>query len=186
MTETLSTVVVAALTSGTVALGVEWVFKPRLEARKERLLEFHRKRRTFSSQMTTIMVNIAKWSGRDLPNERPDTVIVLLTQDREAAGRTIDAAIEGMNDDAIEIAAPFAAPIRYLVLRYIFNARMIQLSDRTLADKWGILRELTEDAHTWLFGGVWRFRTRGNAMHRLTRALDDLEARKVATPSPGE
>lgn len=184
MPQTLSTIVVAALTSGTVTLGIEWVFKPRLEARKERLLEHHRKRRTFASQMHTIMVNIAKWSSLDLPSERPDTVTMLLTQDREAAERRIDAAITAMNDDAFDIVTPYATQrIRDLVLRYIFNTRMIQLSDRTRADKWTLLQILTQDTHTWLFGGTWRFWSRGKAMLHLMKTLDDLEVKDITKPS---
>jgi hypothetical protein len=172
---TLSTVVVAALTSGAVTLGIEWVFKPRLEARKERMLELHRKRRKFELQMVTVMINVAKWSDLDLSSERPDTVTRLLIQDRDTAEQQIDATIAAMNVEAFEIAAPYLEPIRSLVIRYIFNMRMIHLSDRPQSDKWPLLLELTKNAHVWLFDGTWRIRKRGKAMFRLRRALDDLE-----------
>ncbi len=46
-----NTVLVSALTSGLVALGIEWLAKPRLEAREERLLRLHCARQAFEARL---------------------------------------------------------------------------------------------------------------------------------------
>jgi hypothetical protein len=45
-----------------VALGIEWLAKPRLEARKERILQLHRVRRTFEADVLAVLANSAKLS----------------------------------------------------------------------------------------------------------------------------
>jgi hypothetical protein len=49
------TVLVSALTSAGVALAIEWAAKPRLEARKERILERSQARREIIRQLGTIV-----------------------------------------------------------------------------------------------------------------------------------
>lgn len=51
---TFETVLISACTSAGVALAVEWAAKPRLEARKERILEVHRSRREVIRALRTI------------------------------------------------------------------------------------------------------------------------------------
>jgi hypothetical protein len=49
---------------------------------------------------------------------------------------------------------------------------VIQLSGRPRADKWTIIKELTELAYNWLFIRFWRVRTRTKAMFGLVAALE--------------
>lgn len=183
----LSTVLIAALTSGVVAFGIEWLFKPRLEARKERLLELHRKRRAFESQMTTIMVNIAKWSAVELPGRLPENVASRLMRDKTAAEQQVDAAISAMNEDIFDVVFAYATQrIRNLIIRYIFVVRLVLLSDRAQPDRWSILLDLTQSAHAWLFSRFWRFRSRWKALFHLMKALDELSAARATEVSSDE
>jgi len=56
------TVAVSAAVSGLVALGIEYAAKPRLEARKEELLELHRRRRELKAMLLKIMTLSAMWA----------------------------------------------------------------------------------------------------------------------------
>jgi hypothetical protein len=175
-----NTILTAALTSGVVTLGIEWLFKPRLEARKERLLELHRKRHTFEAQMATILINIAKWSALELPDGLSETVSARLAEDKDAAEQKIESVAAAMNDEIFDVTFAYATKrIRDLIIRYIFAVRLVQQSDRTQEEKWAILLDLTQAAHTWLFSRLWRARSRGKAMFHLVKALDALTATGV-------
>ena len=176
MPSAIGTVLIAALTSGVVALGIEWLFKPRLEARKERLLELHRKRRTFATQMITIMTTIAKWSAVEpRPGGMSDAFADRLARDRETAEQQLENITKAMNDEIFDVAAAYATQrIRNLVIRYIFMVRLVLLSDRSQVEQWSILQSLTQPAYTWLFRRSWRFISRSKAMLQLIRTLDSL------------
>ncbi|WP_326955124.1 hypothetical protein [Amycolatopsis sp. NBC_01286] len=187
MTTTLSTILVSALTSGVVALGIEWLFKPRLEARKERLLELHRKRRAFEAQMASVLVNTAKWAGLGMPDSMSETVAARLADDKETAGRQIEEAAAAMNNELYDVAAAYPTRrIRDIIIRYIFAMWLVQQSDRTQEVKWEIFADLTQAAHTWLFSRAWRVRSRARAMFHLMKALDELSGNGVIKPDTGQ
>ncbi|MGW3959121.1 hypothetical protein ACWED2_04815 [Amycolatopsis sp. NPDC005003] len=187
MTATLTTILISALTSGVVALGVEWLFKPRLEARKERLLELHRKRRTFEAQMTTILVNIAKWSALELPAGMSETVASRLAEDRAAAVLQIEEIAAAMNLEIFDVVFAYPAQrIRDIIIRYVYAIWLVQQSDRTQDEKWEIFLDLTQAAHTWLFSRYWRAPSRTKAMFHLMKSLDTLSDNGVTNTAPGD
>jgi hypothetical protein len=164
MSDTLTTVLVSALTSGAVALGTEWAFKPRTEARKERLLELHRKRRELGRHMMTILTNAAKWASLDMD----DTTKAQLAGEISRSDQAIEYATRTMNDELDEIAFSYTTRrIKNSVVGYIFAVRMVQISGRIRTDKLQLLKDITEPAHVWLFGSRWRPVARVLAMQRL-------------------
>lgn len=174
MTDTVNTVLVSALTSGVVALGLEWLVKPRLEGRKAVFIESYRKREMFRRNMMTILLDIAKWSNFEEPSGLAEPVRQRLNDDRRKAIQRIDDIIQGMNnDDVADVAlSHLGQRIPKLIARYIFVVYVVQLSNRSRADKWKIIKELTELAYNWLFARFWRFRTRTKAMFSLIAALE--------------
>jgi hypothetical protein len=56
------TVLVSVLVSALVALGIEYAAKPRIEARKELLLEGYRRRRELLGHLDTISMIAGSWS----------------------------------------------------------------------------------------------------------------------------
>lgn len=173
MTSTVSTVIVSALTSGVVALGLEWLVKPRLEARKTVFLELYRKREMFRSNMMTILLNIAKWSNFEEPAGLAEPVRQRLNEDRRNAIQRIDDAIRAMNNDVGDVAlSHLGQRIQKLIAGYISAVYLVQLSDRSRTEKWKIIGNLTELAYNWRFARYWRFGTRTKAMFTLIRELD--------------
>jgi hypothetical protein len=57
------TVLVSALVSALAALGIEYAAKPRIEARKELLLEGYRRRRELLGHLDTVSMIAGSWSG---------------------------------------------------------------------------------------------------------------------------
>ncbi|KAA9164966.1 hypothetical protein FPZ12_006865 [Amycolatopsis acidicola] len=168
----IETVLVSALTSGAVALGIEWLAKPRLEARKDRLLDLHRKRRSFGNQMTTIMLNAAKWDDLDLGVDMPESARKRLREERREADGRIEDAIRKMNAETVDVVFSYAGKrIKETIIGYIFLMQMLMISDRTQAEKRKILLEVTGAAHTWLFSRVWHYKARTKAFLTLMTLL---------------
>ena len=60
-------VLISALTAAVVALGIELIAKPRMDARKERILEDHRSRLRFEARLLRITVMSATWEQFEMP-----------------------------------------------------------------------------------------------------------------------
>jgi hypothetical protein len=173
MADTVTTVLVSVLTSGVVTLGLEWLVKPRLEARKSVFIDTYRKRDMFRRHMMTILLEISKWSNYEEPKGMAEPFRQRVNEDRRRAIQRIDDAIRAMNDDINDLAFSHAGHrIPKLISRYIFAVYVVQLSSRSRADKWKVIKELTELAYNWLFIRSWRVRTRIKAMFGLTAALE--------------
>jgi hypothetical protein len=173
----VTTILVSALTSGVVTLGLEWLVKPRLEARKLVLLDLHQKRHLFMRNMMAILADISKWSGYEDPEGISEPVRQRLNDDRRKAIRRIDDAIQAMNDDATNLA--LSHPTRHnknLIAGYIFAVYFINVSNRSTTEKWQKIQELTELTYNWRFARFWKFRTRMKAMFNLMALLKDYSA----------
>jgi hypothetical protein len=169
-----STVLVSALTSGVVALGIEWLAKPRLEARKERLLQVHRARQTFQANVVRLLadsVRVSTAAALPLPRDLKAEVRRAARGEVSRAAQRIDDATKEMADKLEDYALSYGtARARDLVVGYVAVARGVQLSDRTQVEKAEILREISAPLNTLLFGG-WRFRSRYRALMELPAVL---------------
>jgi hypothetical protein len=177
MTATLTTILISALTSGVVALGLEWLVKPRLEARKAILLDLHRKRHMFMRNMMVILTEISKWSDYEDPKGIREPVRQRLNDDRRKALRRVDEAIQAMNDDVTDLA--LSHPTRHnknLIAGYIFAVYVLNMSNRNSAEKWRKIQELTELAYNWRSARFWKFRTRMTPMLKLIALLKEYSA----------
>lgn len=121
MADTINTIIVSALTSGVVALGLEWLIKPRLEARKSVFVDTYRRRDIFRRNMMTILLEISKWSNYEEPRGISEPFRQRLNEDRMKAIQRIDDAIRTMNDDINYLAfSHVGRRIPKLIARYIF------------------------------------------------------------------
>lgn len=112
-----ATVLIAALTSAAVALAIEWAAKPRLEARKDRILEQSRAKREIELQLQIIvslsgslMVNISS-----LESTERGLILSLLEENRteiKSASRDLERAL------AVAY-AKIDTPVRNAILRSI-------------------------------------------------------------------
>lgn len=177
----LSTIITSALTAGVVTLIIEWGFKPRLEARKERLLEIHRKRREFKAHLLRILVNTGKWSNYEYPDGCDDWRRERTTEEMERGLQQIDDATRFMADDYIEIAVTYPKAFSDLTSRYMGIARGLQLSDRTNDEKMAALKEVTEPFYTLLCFRYWRFISRAKALIQLRKVMERYQTERTTT-----
>ncbi len=121
----------------------------------------------------TVLLEISKWANYEEPKEISEPFRQRINEDRRKGIQRIDDAIRAMNDDVGDLALSHVGHrIPQLIGRYIFAVYAIQLSSRPRADKWKIVKELTELAYNWLFIRSWRVRTRIKAMFGLIAALE--------------
>jgi hypothetical protein len=178
MSDLVVTVAVSALTSGVVALGIEYVAKPRLEARKEELLELHRRRRELKAMLLKIMTLSAMWGPYAARGASE------LDSEMARAREHLDSMTRQLWDDIEWYAGSFPSltvrgqpPARDLVIKYIFSARAVFLSDLPEAEKLRILGEITEPLQVGL-SNRWPG-TRARAFVKLPAVLDKY------APAPG-
>ena len=92
-------VLISALTSAVVALGIEWIAKPRMDARKERILEDHRSRLRFEAWLLRITVMSATWEQFEMPPGASDETRSTLENEQARALRQLDEITQSSTDD---------------------------------------------------------------------------------------
>jgi hypothetical protein len=122
-------VLTAALVSAVVALGVEWLAKPRLEARKERILRRYRARDEVRRLLYDILFNATKLKSRPPATSANDGEAWQAADAIVPAARSLEDAfrMEVMPFTRDEIAAALAG--------YVGFVRGVMESDRTGRDK---------------------------------------------------
>ncbi|MEV0286309.1 MULTISPECIES: hypothetical protein [unclassified Kribbella] len=128
-----STVIVSALTSAAVALGVDWTVKPRLEARKERLLAAHRARSTVLRCLTIILVAAAKL-GTETPGTLTADARKMWLAELDAAKETIAATSRDLEQAVLDAGIPFER-ILVPLTRFANQSRGLVLGDRRNHEK---------------------------------------------------
>jgi hypothetical protein len=183
----MNSLVATVLTSAFVTLAIEWLAKPRLEARKENILALHRGRRTFHTNLLTILSNSAKLAtgaAHEIPRSTKEDLRRSIRAEADRAATRIDSATQDMSDNVTDYVSTYATErIRNLILRYVFTARAIAISTRTQVEKSDILKEITIPIHTWLFAR-WRLASRARAFTELPKVLDKYTGpNEVTTPA---
>lgn len=163
------------LTSAFVALAVEWLAKPRLEARKERLLALYRARRAFEKNLLIILGNAAKLAtgaANGIPRGTDEELRRAIRAEADRAASQIDAATKDMSDNVMDYVLTYSTDrIRNLIIRYVFTTRGISISSRTRVEKAEMLKEVTAPINTWLFARR-RLIARARAFTELPKILD--------------
>lgn len=196
MNTVVSTVLISALVSGVVAIGIELVAKPRMDARKERILNDHRNRRKFEDNLLRLRVMSGMWTESDYPEN-------LTVEQRERVEGEIERTIQRMDDVTREMVDDLGfyaltylnvriprvdTTMPKLISRYAYAVRGVQLSERSFKVKAKILHELTVPIHTYLFGSKWHPSRRINALVELPKLLDKYTSAGGSEPvvQPGD
>jgi hypothetical protein len=196
MSSTAITILTSALVSGVVALGIEWVVKPRLEARKERIIGYWRKRHTFDSYLLKMLVISGRWSELKEPAEVSDDFRRKLSGEMDRDFGQIDDMTRELFDDIGSYALTYVGmklpyikrSIPDMIADYIYIVRGIAISDRAQHTKAEIIRELTEPTFNYLFGNRKHPVRRMRALFRLPQVLDKYSAaagQVIRTEAPG-
>lgn len=182
-------VLVSALTSAVVALGIELVAKPRMDARKERILGDHRNRLGFEANLLKIMVISATWEQFEMPPDVSETSKQTLEDEQARVLRELDEMTQALMDDLGSYAGTYvgwripalggSAPT--LIAQYVFIMRGISMSDHSPNSKFHELHELAEALQTALFTR-WHPVRRGKALGRLPGILEKHGAGASAQP----
>jgi hypothetical protein len=181
---TVSTVLTAALVSGVVTIGLEVVAKPRLDARKERILNDVRNRREFESNLLRLRMTSGTWAVFEYPPNVTDEGRALLDAERERAFQRMDDVTVELIDNLGFYALTYFGmslprlhtSVPELISRYVFAVRGVLLSNRSFAAKAQIIQELTAPIHIYLFGSKWHPVRRGKALVELPKVLDKYES----------
>jgi len=195
MSSTAITILTSALVSGAVALGIEWVVKPRLESRKERIIGYWRKRHTFDSYLLKMLVISGRWSEFKEQTEVPDDFRRKLSGEMDRDFGQIDDMTRELFDDIGSYALTYVGvklpyinrSIPDMIADYIYIVRGIVISDRAQRAKAQMIRELTEPAFNFLFGSRKHPVRRMRALFRLPQVLDKYSAtagQVIRTESP--
>jgi len=181
---TVSTILTSALVSGAVAIGFEVVAKPRLDARKERILTYFRSRQQFESNLQRLRVTSGLWSNYEYPSDISEESRKQLDGERERGFQRMDDVSKELVDDLGFYSLTYFGKnlprldtsIPALISRYVFAVRGILLSKRTPEAKAKAVYELTEPMHSSLFGGRWHLVKRAKAPFGLLEVLRKYES----------
>jgi hypothetical protein len=168
----LSNVLVSALTSGFVALGVEWLAKPRLEARKERILRRHRAVGEIQRCLSSILVSAAKLQGSRMPKDlRGENRAAWLKEFREAE-ELVQASAKNLEDSLLDAALTLPSRIVRVLSVYRGFVTGVAISDKTMEEKGRLLNEHTAPILDALGGPSQTALYKVRVIHRGRRLRD--------------
>jgi hypothetical protein len=96
---TVSNLVSSAVVAGVVTIGLEWVAKPRMDARKERILETIRSSRKFENNLLKLEVTAGMWAQHQYPPNATRATKEAIDVERQRAFQQIDDTTREMVDD---------------------------------------------------------------------------------------
>ncbi|MFI7573909.1 hypothetical protein [Micromonospora sp. NPDC049497] len=183
------TVATSAVTALIVTLGIEYAAKPRLEARKERILAAHRSRRELSAALTAIGLS-ATFLSIDIPKDADQQSRETLRVERQRHYDRLREHAQAMADNMDRHAGMFYSGPMKVVMSYIGTAQGIMLSQRTRHDKAQQILDLTGQMALILDGRWWQVVARVRALWKFQELVQrsqepsDREKRPGAQPVP--
>lgn len=180
------TVATSAITALTVTLATEYVAKPRLEARKERILAALRSRRELSAALTAIALPAA-FLAVDMPTDaEPQARDSLRAERRRQYERMRDQA-QTLMDNMDRHASTFHSMPMKLVMEYIGTVHGVMLSARTQHDKAKYIHNLSLQMALILDGRWWQIVARLRALQKFQQMVEQSrEQTERAKPAEGE
>jgi hypothetical protein len=177
---TVSTILTSAAVSGAVAIGIEWIVKPRMDARKERILNDIGSRRKFENNLLRLRIASGMWARYEYPPNMSEEAKGIIDAERERAFQQIGDATRDLIDDLGFYALTYVGvriprlntTIPEMISRYAFAVRGVYLSKRAYKDKAQIIEELTMPIYAYLFGKRWHPVRRTKAMLEIPNVLD--------------
>lgn len=166
----MSTILVSVITSSVVALGIEWLAKPRLEARKEKILERYRALVQVGRLLASIMTMASKLSNSSFPSGLNELSRRALREEYERTNENIVSAIRSLEEATLAVALFMNGRIHAVLISYVGYSLGVALSDATWMDKgtklvectYPLLNVLGHPNQGWLY--KLRLFHRGNAL----------------------
>jgi hypothetical protein len=188
---TVSTILTSAAVSGVVAIGIEWIAKPRSDARKERILNDIGNRRKFESNLLRLRVASGMWAHYEYPPNVSREAKGTIDGERERAFQRIGDVTQELVDDLGFYALTYVGvriprlntTVPEMISRYAFAVRGVYLSKRTFKAKAQIIEELTIPIYAYLFGSKWYPVRRVKAMLEIPNVLDKYAPLDSSAPA---
>ncbi|EWM67010.1 MULTISPECIES: hypothetical protein [unclassified Micromonospora] len=180
-------VATSAATALIVTLGIEYAAKPRLEARKERILAALRSRRELSAALTAVSLPAA-FLSMDIPREAESQVRETLKEERWRQYERMRQQAQAMTDSMDRHAGTFHSMPMKIVMSYIGTMQGILLSARTRHDKAKLVFELSQQMALILDGRWWQAVARVRVLQRFHELVAESEKQtgKVLLQREGE
>ncbi|MDX5461272.1 hypothetical protein [Micromonospora tulbaghiae] len=173
-----NTVATAGATAVFVTLAVEYLAKPGMEARKERILEDARLRRDFVTAIMDLTLS-ASFLLVDIPPEASTEVKRSLREERRRHYERMSARINALHDEAGRYARAYRGPMRDAVFLYLNCVKGVLLSERTRYQQADVVHSLAVPVVTVLEGTMAHPIRFQNARLKLAELV-------TATEVPGE
>jgi hypothetical protein len=168
------TVATSATTALVVTLAVEYAAKPRLEARKERILDGLRTRRQLNAAVVTL-AQAANFILIQIPSDAEPAVRERFKTERHRHYERMRQLVQDLFDDAGRHAGVYTWPVRDLVLGYLTCIEGVVLSPRTQHRQAEIIRGLAGPVAMVLDGPRWQAVARVRAVGELRRLITETE-----------
>jgi hypothetical protein len=149
---------------------VEYAAKPRLEARKERILGALRSRRELSAAITSIAMP-AVFLSIDMPKDATGEIRDHLLAERKRQYERMRDQAQALVDSMDRHAGTFSAQAMKLVMSYISTVQGVMLSTRTRHDKARLVHDLSKQIAMILDGRWWQTPARVRAVWELDRLV---------------
>lgn len=165
----------AAITALVVTLAVEYLAKPRLEARKERILAALRARHELLAGMANLYMS-AEFVSIEVPAGPDRQSRETLAAERQRHYGRIQELSQHLADNAGEYARTYIAPVRALVFDYIFLVRGVVLSGSTRRRKAEIIKKLSTPTGMIISHRWWQVPTAVRAWFDVKHLMAVLQA----------
>ncbi|MGW6906828.1 hypothetical protein [Streptomyces sp. NPDC054940] len=166
--------------------------KPGIEAKNNRKRLAHEARAEFSKRVVTILSACGRLQGTEVPPTLAETRPALaerLEAERQRWLDQIDEATRYLVDNMELFALTYGTDrLRNMVGKFVFHARAVMISERTVETKAKQLTALTAPIHTLFFTSRWHVVTIGGSFQEFEQALaaldEDLPDAPGAAPLP--
>lgn len=182
-----NTVLTSVVTAIVVTLLVEYAAKPRLEARKERILDIVRARRELGAALIPIAQAADMLLADPLAEPLKDAPRELREKFRAERQRGYDrmqGQIQQLMDNVGRYAGCYPSLHMNLVMRFVMCAWGVMISLRTQHEQARIIKALVEQMATALEPSLWRPLAWKRAHDETMRLIDEAELPDKQSPAP--
>lgn len=182
-----NTVATAGATAVIVTLAIEYVAKPRLEARKERILGALRARRELLTAITRLSL-AARMYCEELPATAPQDLQRAWGHERGRQYDVLQTQARQLLDDVPRYAHAYPRQFDDVVLGYVTTVHAVMLSMRPRSRKAALVADLGVPVATALeVPPMWNVRAVARmlgAQQEARRALEKIQDGSVASAAP--
>jgi hypothetical protein len=179
-----STVATAVVTAAFVALVVEYLAKPRMEARKQRILDAHQTRRELQALITTLSIAAGRYLER-LPEGADSELQEVWEAERERRYEIKRSNVELLADEVPRLVQSYLPKITADVIAYALCIHAVTLSLRTKDRKAEIVAGFALPITNALNRpSIWEMRSWEPTWPKVRAMIAEVSAQAETPPAP--